>query len=83
MKKLPQGKALEKRCKELGIECSGLEIRQRDSGENWKVYEFKLQKKIMEAERSIREHRLWIIALVSAIASAVSAIIALVAVLLK
>ena len=81
MKKLPQGKALEKRCRELGIECSGLEIRENDSGENWKVYEFELQRKVIETERSIREHRLWIIALISAIASVVSAIIALVVVL--
>jgi hypothetical protein len=83
MKKLLQGKDLEKRCNELGIECSGLEIRQKDSGENSKVYEFELQKKVIEVERSIREHRLWIIALVSAIASVVSAIVALVAVLMK
>ena len=82
MKKLPKGKALEKRCKELGIECSGLEIRQKDSGEHALVYEFELQRKVIEAERSIREHRLWIIAPVSAIASVVSAVVALVAVLM-
>lgn len=83
MKKLPQGEALEKRARKLGIECSGLEIRMRDSGEHAKVYEFELQKKIMEAERSIREHRLWIIALFSAIASAISAGAAWFAIFLK
>lgn len=81
MKKLPQRDALKKRCKELGIECSGLEIGQKNSGEHWKVYEFELQRKVIETERSIREHRLWIIALISAIASVVSAIIALLAVI--
>lgn len=83
MKKLLQGKELEKRAKELGIECSGLETRMRDSGEHVKVYEFELQRKIMETERSIREHRLWIVALFSAIASAISAGAAWFAIFLK
>ena len=83
MKKLLQGKELEKRAKKLGIECSGLEVRHRDSGEHVKVYEFELQKKVMEAERSAREHRLWIVALFSAIASVISAGAAWLAIFLK
>ncbi len=67
----------------MGIECSGLEIRQKDSGEHWAVYDAESQNKVAEVERHIREHRLWIIALVSAIASVLSAMTALIAISLK
>lgn len=83
MKKLLKGNELKKRAEELGIECSGNEIRHSNSGEHWAVYEAELQNKIMEVERHIREHRLWIIALISAIASVLSAITALVVIFLK
>ncbi len=83
MKKLLKGEKLQKRAEELGIECSGTEIRHINSGEHWSVYEADLQNKVMEVERHIREHRLWIIALISAIASVLSAITALIAIYLK
>lgn len=42
-----------------------------------------LQRRVLDAERSLREARLWIIALVSAIASVVSAIAAWTAVVIN
>lgn len=83
MKKLLKGDQLKKRADELGIDTTGNAIRQSDSGEHWVVYEAELQHRIIDAERSIREHRLWIIALVSAIASVFSAATALVAIFLR
>lgn len=83
MRKLPRGDELFRRCEALGIECSGVEIRHQDSGEHFAVYEHELQRKVIEVERSIREQRLWLVALVSAIASVVSAVAALAAVLAR
>ena len=83
MKKLLKGDKLKQRAEGLGIECSGLEIRQCDSCENALVYEFELQRKVIEAERSIREHKLWIFAFISAIASALSAAAAFIAIFSK
>ncbi len=83
MRKLLKGDELRKRAEELGIECSGLEIPHSSSGEHVAVYEFQLQHKVMEAERSIREQRLWIIAFISAIASVISACAAWFAIVLK
>jgi len=44
------------------------------SGEHYLVYEAELQNKVVEVEKHNREHRLWIIALVSAIASVIIAL---------
>lgn len=41
--------------------------------------EYEIQRRVIEAERHLREHRLWLIALLSAIASVLSAIAAWVA----
>jgi hypothetical protein len=61
-RKLLQGAELEARAKELGVySYTGL-LRQEE-----------LQRQVMDAERSIREHRLWWVALFSAVASAFSA----------
>ena len=76
MKKLLQGEVLRKRASELGV--SSLEL--ADSKGN--ISEPELQRRVIQAERSLREHRLWIIALSSAIASIVSAIAAWVAVII-
>lgn len=72
MKKLPTGEELQKEVKKLGI--SQAEIGDNDS---------LLQHRILEAKRDIRESRLWIIALVSAIGSVISAIAAWYAVLFR
>jgi len=83
MEKLLQGKALEKRALELGIDIRGAPITQSVSGRHKRADDNELQRRVIEAERHNRESRLWIIALISAIASVVSAIVALVAVLLN
>lgn len=77
MKKLLQGKDLRKRASELGV--SSLEL----SDTKGNISEPELQRRVIEAERSLREHRLWIIALSSAIASIISAIAAWYAVIAK
>ena len=77
MKKLLQGKDLRKRASELGV--SSLEL----SDTKGNISEPELQRRVIEAERSLREHRLWIIALSSAIASIISAIAAWYAVIVK
>jgi hypothetical protein len=77
MKKLLKGEKLKQYADDLGIECSGIEIPYSKSGEHVAVYEYELQRKVMEVERSQREHRLWLVAFISAIASAASALVAL------
>ncbi|MFQ5646794.1 MAG: hypothetical protein ACE5GM_07685 [bacterium] len=70
MRKLLEGDQLIKHAQELGVD---------DNCHN----HYELQRRVIEAERSIREHKLWIIALISGIASAISAATAIVAVLSK
>lgn len=43
--------------------------------------DYELQRRVMEAERHIREHRLWLVAIISAAVSLVSAIAAWLAVI--
>jgi hypothetical protein len=81
MNKLLQGDELERRAVELGIDIQGDAVTQSSSGRHRRVDDAELQRRVLEAERSIRESRLWILALTSAIASIVSAAAALVAVL--
>lgn len=83
MKKLLEGDKLEKRAHELGIDTQGDAITQSVSGRHKRASDFELQRRVIEAERSIREHRLWVIALISAIGSLVSATTALVAIFSK
>ena len=83
MAKLLQGEQLEKRAKELGVDMQGAPIRQSVSGRSRMADDHELQKRVLEAERHIREQRLWLIAVISAVASVVSAITALVAVMGK
>jgi len=78
MKKLPRGADLWKKCDELGIICHYTS----EKGDKT-VPDLELQNKIIEMEKHIREEKLWIVALVSAIASVASAITALIAVLLN
>ena len=83
MAKLLQGEELEKRAIELGVDIQGPPRTQSASGRSPRADDNELQRRVLDAERSIREQRLWLIAVISAIASVLSAVTALVAVLLK
>jgi hypothetical protein len=76
MNKLLTGDALEKRAKKLGVSFHALA---NSTGNDHSI----LQNRVIEAEKHIRESRLWIFALFSAIASVISAISAWVAVVYK
>ncbi len=78
-----EGDALEQRARELGVDIQGEAITQSSSGRHKRASDYELQKRVIEAERSIRESRLWKLALISAIASMASAAAALLAVLCK
>lgn len=81
MSKLLQGEELGKRCIELGVNIEGLPWTQSASGNLPRASDFELQRRLLEAERSVRESRLWLLALISAIAAVLSAAVALVALL--
>lgn len=81
MKKLPQGEALEKMALELGCDIQGDPITQSASGRHKRADDSELQKRVIEAKRNIRESRMWIFAFLSMVASILSAIVALIAVL--
>jgi len=83
MAKLLEGKQLEERARQLGVDLQGDLIFQSSSGRHQRAADYELQRRVMEAERAKREHRLWVVALVSAIASLVSAIAAWLAVVRK
>lgn len=78
MRKLLQGSELEKRAIELGIDITGPLI---TPSKGKRVDDHELQRRVIEAERHIRESRLWLIAVISAGASIISAITAFVAVM--
>ena len=80
MKKLPIADDLEKQCQELGIDITGEPRTQSSSGNRPRATDFELQRRFIEAQRSAREHNLWIVALISAIASLFSALAAWIAV---
>lgn len=79
MSKLLQGQALEERCVELGVCIEGLPRTQSSSGNAPRASDAELQRRLLETERSVRESRLWLVALISAIAAVLSAAVALVA----
>jgi hypothetical protein len=83
MAKLLGSKQIEERARELGVDVSGELRTQSSSGRSPRAPDFELQRRVIEAERSIRESRLWILAVISAVASVLSAIVALVAVMKK
>jgi post-segregation antitoxin (ccd killing protein) len=83
MTSLLEGDELEKRARELGIDISGDLRTQSSSGRAPRAPDFELQHRIIEAERRNRESRLWILALISAIASVASALTAFWAVVEK
>ena len=80
MSKLLAGEELEKRCRDLGVDTTGEPRTQSVSGNRPRASDFELQRRLMEAERSARENKLWVVALVSAVASVVAAVAAWVAV---
>ena len=83
MKKLLIGKELIERANKLGVDTQGDRIYASSSGRQSVADDYELQRRIIEAERSIMESRLWLIALISAIAAVVSAVTALVALCIK
>jgi len=74
-KKLLTGDKLRKRANELGVSMD--RTVDSDAGTNDAI----VQERVIAAEKHIREGRIWIFALISAIASAISALTALIAVL--
>lgn len=81
MDRLLQGDELERRAQELGVDIQGDAITQSSSGRHHHADDAELQRCILNAESSIRASRLWLLALLSPIASVVSAIVAWIAVL--
>lgn len=83
---LPTGENLRKRAEELGIV-----ITIDDPNEPSGVYsmfrpvasEAELQRRVIEAERHIQAQRMWIIAVIAAVASVISALAAWCAIFLK
>jgi hypothetical protein len=71
-KRLLRGEELRKRAEELGVSMSPGE----DMSAGGTVLEPAMQRRVMETERAQREERLWLVALFSAIASAISAVAA-------
>jgi len=83
MAKLLEGDQLEQRARELGVDVAGEPRTQSSSGRAPRASDYELQRRVMEAERRVRESRLWILAMISAVASVASAIAALIAVARK
>ena len=83
-KRVLDGEALIERAEQLGVnistEMASVMVTGRGAGEEAEQFErapeHEIQRRVMEAERHIREHRLWIVTLVAAAASVVSAIAA-------
>jgi len=84
-RKLLTGEALRSRADELGVITTGDGV-VTIPGKGTvplSVPEYELQRRVLEAERHLREHRLWLIAMVSAMASVISAIAAWLAIVLR
>ena len=74
------GVALESRARELGVDIEGDPRTQSSSGRAPRASDYELQRRVLEAERGIRQSRLWLLAVISAIASVLSAAAAMIAV---
>ena len=83
MANLLEGDELEKRARALGVDISGDPRIQSSSGRAPRAPDYELQRRVIEAERRNRESRLWVLAVVSSIASVVSALTAFWAVVKK
>jgi hypothetical protein len=81
-KRLLEGDALKRRAADLGVSIASNEIMNVGGKGSVSIsaHEHEIQQRVLEAERHLREHRLWIVALISAIASVVSAVAAWVAI---
>ncbi len=73
MNNLPEGDELEKECKREGIDISGERVARSTSGRIPRATDYELQQRLIEARRSKRESWLWLLAVISAIASMLSA----------
>jgi hypothetical protein len=80
MCKLFTGNDLERKARELGVDIKGDLIFQTTIGREPRAPDYELQRRVTEAERAIRDSRMWIYALISAIASLASAVAAIIAV---
>lgn len=74
------GAALENRARELGVDVEGEPRTHSSSGRALRASDYEIQRRVLEAKRGIPESRLWILAVISAIASALSAAAAMIAV---
>lgn len=72
---LPTGDPLHKRARVLGVITDSDEsvVIPGQGNVPLQASDYEIQRRVIEAEKHLREHRLWIVALVSAIASAISA----------
>lgn len=79
------GDALRMRAEELGVVTTGdgLVTIPGKGTVSLPAAEYELQRRVLEAERHLREHRLWLVAMLSAAASGISALAAWAAILLK
>lgn len=85
MRKLPTGEDLRDRAKELGVITDSDDTYAVPSEGNvaFQASDHEIQRRVIEAERHLREHRLWIIAVISALASVISALAAWAAICYK
>lgn len=83
MKKLLVGDALRKRAEQLGVIMETDQSVVVPGRGNVPIIadDYELQRRVLEAERHLREHRLWLVAVFSAVASLVSAVAAWLAVI--
>ncbi len=82
MSKMPTGQDLINACEKKGIDIQGERILFEDLKKTHRAQatDYELQQRLIEFKRHLRESRMWMLALISALTSFASAIIALVAV---
>lgn len=75
MRKLPVGDELRKRAEQLGVAMETDQSVLIPGRGNVPLIaeDYELQRRVLDAERHIREHRIWLMAAISAVASVVSA----------
>lgn len=61
MGKLLEGDLLEQQARKLGVDLSGEPRTQSSSGRTPRASDYELQRRVMEAKRSIHESRLWVV----------------------
>lgn len=83
MDKLLEGQPLQEQARELGIDIRGDWIYQPPISRQPIAPDYELQRRVIEAKRARREQWLWLLAVISAIASVVSALAAWAAVMKK